>query len=78
MSTRDPKVYAGPILGVAPSPDGHTRITRGDNLAILGGSEESHAEAREAAVRINEKLDRKGREVSIRELHDIVSEALDR
>jgi hypothetical protein len=54
--------------------DGHTRLTRGSNFVLCGGSEETHARMQETATKINEHLDRRGRrleDVSIRELRDI-------
>lgn len=55
--------------------DGHTRITRGDNFLLLGGSHETHQVMQETAVKINEQLDRQGKrleDVGPRELVDIV------
>ena len=70
------------LLGVAfDAQDGQTRLTRGKNFALVGGSEETHAVMRETAVKVNEHADRKGKtlaEVSAGELRDIcqqVSEA---
>lgn len=54
--------------------DGQTRLTRGKNFVLYGGSEETHARMQETATKINEHLDRGGRrleDVSIRELRDI-------
>jgi hypothetical protein len=66
------------LLGVAfDSEDGHTRLTRGKNFVLLGGSEETHAVMQETAVKINEQLDLSGRrleDVSLPELRDICSE----
>jgi hypothetical protein len=63
------------LLGLAfDADDGHTRLTRGKNFVLCGGSEETHAVIQETATKINEHLDRRGRrleEVSIRELRDI-------
>lgn len=54
--------------------DGHTRLTRGKNFLLCGGSEETHAVMQETATKINEHLDRNGRrleDVSMNELRDI-------
>lgn len=40
--------------------DGHTRITKGDNFLLYGGSQETHAVLQETAVKINEQLDQRG------------------
>ena len=66
------------LLGLAfDNDDGHTRLTRGSNFALFGGSQETHAVMQETAVKINEHLDRRGKrleDVSVGELRDICSE----
>lgn len=34
--------------------DGHTRITKGDNFHIVGGSQATHERMQEHAIRVNE------------------------
>jgi hypothetical protein len=61
--------------------DGHTRLTRGDNFVLFGGSKETHAAMQETAIKLNEKLDSRGRrlqDVSAKELHEIWREIHDR
>jgi hypothetical protein len=63
------------LVGVAfDAEDGHTRLSRGKNFVLCGGSEETHALMQETATKINEHLDRRGQrleEVSLGELRDI-------
>lgn len=63
------------LLGLAlDNDDGHTRITRGKNFLLLGGSQETHGFMQETAVKVNERLDRRGKRlenVSVGELRDI-------
>ncbi|MBI3838281.1 MAG: hypothetical protein HY288_10165 [Planctomycetia bacterium] len=63
------------LVGLAfDAEDGHTRLTRGKNFVLCGGSAETHAVMQETATKINEHLDRRGRcleEVSLGELRDI-------
>ena len=57
--------------------DGQTRITRGKNFVLYGGSQETHAEMQETAIKVNEKLDRRGKrleDVSATEMRDILRE----
>jgi hypothetical protein len=57
--------------------DGQTRITRGQNFILVGGSEVTHSLMQETAIQINEHLDRQGKrleDVSIRELREICAE----
>ena len=65
------------ILGVGLDSDGHKRITTGDNFALVGGTEETHDRMTEKAVKINEKLKERGKqleEVSREEFDDIAHE----
>ena len=41
--------------------DGHKRLTTGPNFALVGGSQETHEEMTEKAIKINEKLAAKGK-----------------
>lgn len=62
------------LLGIGLDSDGHKRITSGPNFALLGGSEETHDAMTEKAIKINEKLDAKGKrleEVSGEEFDEI-------
>ena len=57
--------------------DGHKRITRGPNFLLAGGSHETHGQMQETAIKINEHLDRRGKQladVSVAELRDIVAD----
>ncbi len=57
--------------------DGHTRLTRGKNFVLYGGSEETHGKMQETAIKLNEHLDRRGKrleDVPPRDLAEIVRE----
>jgi hypothetical protein len=65
------------ILGVGLDSDGHKRITTGENFALVGGTEETHERMTEKAIKINEKLKARGKEleeVSREEFDDIALE----
>lgn len=65
------------LLGVGLDSDGHKRVTTGPNFALVGGSKETHEVMTEKAVKINEKLSAKGKqlhEVSREEFDDIAHE----
>jgi hypothetical protein len=69
-----PKASKTILLGVGLDSDGHKRVTTGPNFALIGGSQETHEEMTEKAVKINEKLAAKGKqleEVSREEFDDI-------
>ena len=51
------------LLGVGLDSDGHKRVTKGSNFVLLGGSELTHAEMTEKAIKINEKLATKGKQL---------------
>ncbi|MEX0675854.1 MAG: hypothetical protein WD063_02185 [Pirellulales bacterium] len=69
------KTKQATLVGMAfDAEDGHTRLTRGDNFVLCGGSEDTHAVMQETATKINEHLDQRGQrleDVSIVELRDI-------
>ena len=61
-------------VGVGLDSDGHKRVTKGENFALVGGTEETHDGMVEKAVKINEKLSERGKrleEVSREEFDDI-------
>jgi hypothetical protein len=65
------------LLGIGLDSDGHKRITTGPNFALVGGTEETHEQMTERAVKINEKLKARGKqleEVSREEFDDIAQE----
>ena len=49
------------LLGVGLDSDGHKRVTRGPNFALVGGSKDTHEQMTEKAIKINEKLGQKGK-----------------
>jgi len=65
------------LLGVGLDSDGHKRVTTGDNFALVGGSKDTHEQMTEKAIKINEKLKARGKElhqVSREEFDDIAHE----
>ena len=76
---KSPKKKKSPpiLLGVGLDTDGHKRITTGPNFALVGGTEETHEQMTEKVIKINEKLNAKGKqlgEVSSEEFEDIAQE----
>ncbi len=73
------KIVKAKFLGVGlDNEDGHTRLTRGENFMLYGGSDETHGRMQETAVKVNEQLARRGKRLedcSPREFFDIVHEA---
>ena len=60
--------------------DEHKRITKGDNFCLVGGSEETHERMTETAIRFNEKLAKRGKELgelSPEEFRDLMQDAAD-
>ena len=68
----------GMLVGVGlDNTDGEKRITKGENFVLAGGSEETHEKMTEAAIKVNEKLAKKGRSIrtaSDEELRDVFGE----
>lgn len=75
MRATDQPERQASLLGVGfDNEDGHTRLTRGKNFALVGGSQETHSRMQETVVKINERLDDRGKrleDVSVSELRDI-------
>ena len=65
------------MLGVGLDTDGHKRLTTGPNFALVGGTEATHEQMTEKAIKINEKLKARGKRletVSHEEFDDIAHE----
>lgn len=65
------------MLGVGLDSDGHKRLTTGPNFALVGGTQETHEQMTEKAVKINEKLKSRGKKletVTREEFDDIAQE----
>ena len=60
------------MLGVGLDSDGHRRLTTGPNFVLAGGSQDTHEEMTEKAIKINEKLTAKGKQ-----LEDVSHEEFD-
>lgn len=60
------------LLGVGLDSDGHKRVTKGPNFALVGGSKDTHEQMTEKAIKINEKLKARGKQ-----LHEVSSEEFD-
>lgn len=62
------------MLGIGLDSDGHQRVTTGPNFALVGGTETTHEQMTEKAIKINEKLADRGKrleDVSHEEFDDI-------
>jgi hypothetical protein len=62
------------MLGLGLDSDGHKRLTTGPNFVLAGGTQNTHEEMTEKAIKINEKLAARGKqleEVSHEEFDDI-------
>jgi hypothetical protein len=69
------------MLGVAlDAEDGQTRITKGDNFLLYGGSQDTHEFMQETATKINEELNHREKrleDVSMRELRGIAKDVFE-
>ena len=75
-NAKKPKRKAA-LLGVGLDSDGKKRITTGPNFALVGGTQETHNEMTEKAIKINEKLKARGKQletISHDEFDDIAHE----
>jgi len=77
MSDKSKKKRRAALLGVGLDTDGHKRVTTGENFALFGGTQETHEVMTEKAIKINEKLKARGKQletVSREEFDDIAHE----
>ena len=77
MANANKKKRIAAILGVGLDSDGNKRITTGPNFALVGGTQETHEVMTEQAIKINEKLKARGKqlgEISREEFDDIAHE----
>ena len=69
------------LLGIGlDNNDGHKRLTRSDEMLLVGGSEETHAKMQDVAIRFAESLQTRGKrlqEASVKEIVDLLHEACD-
>ncbi|MDD3904982.1 MAG: hypothetical protein PHS46_00445 [Candidatus Omnitrophica bacterium] len=67
--------YKKLLLGLGfDSKDGHLRITKGENFRLYGGSEETHEMMQEKAIKFNEQLEKRRKnieEINEKEFKDI-------
>ncbi len=76
QNSKKPKRKAA-LLGLGLDSDGHKRVTKGDNFLLVGGSKDTHEQMTEKAIKINEKLKARGKQletVSKAEFDDIAHE----
>jgi hypothetical protein len=74
MADKPKRKRTAVMLGVGLDSDGHKRVTTGPNFALVGGTRETHDSMTEKALKINEKLAAKGKqlhEISPAEFEDI-------
>ena len=73
------RVQRARILGLGlDNAEGHVRITRGENFDIYLGSENTHEQILKTCIKINEKLDQRGKrleDLSRDEFVDLIIES---
>jgi hypothetical protein len=75
--SRGKKKVKGLMVGIGLDSDGHKRLTTGENFALVGGTQETHEQMTEKAIKINEKLKERGKqleEITHEEFDDIAHE----
>jgi hypothetical protein len=73
------RVQRARIIGLGlDNADGHVRVTQGENFDIYLGSESTHEQLQETCIKLNEKLDRRGKrleDLSRDEFVEIIAES---
>ena len=65
-------------VGLVDNSDGENRVTRTEEMVLLGGSRETHERMQETAIRFSESLEKRGKrleETSVQEVVDLLREA---
>ncbi len=69
------RLYRKVLFGLGfDAKDGHVRITNGQNFRLFGGSEETHDQMQEKAIKFNEQLEKRHKtldDISDKEFYDI-------
>jgi len=52
------------MVGLGLDSDGHKRVTTGENFVLAGGTQETHEDMTEKAIKINEKLRERGKQLA--------------
>lgn len=69
------------IVGVGLDSDGHKRVTKTEEMVLVGGSKDTHEQMQETAIRFSESLEKRGKklpEASVQEVVDLLREAHER
>ncbi len=78
-SKRDKQVLG--LVGIGlDADDEHRRVTEAEDVLLVGGSEDTHGKMQDAVIRLNEKLNKKGkrvRDTESRELMDLLRECIE-
>ena len=59
--SRDSNEKKAMMLGVGLDTDGHKRLTQGENFVLAGGTKDTHEQMTVKVVKINEKLNERGK-----------------
>ncbi|MDO4583898.1 MAG: hypothetical protein Q4D62_07315 [Planctomycetia bacterium] len=61
--------------------DGEVRLTRGENFALVGGSQQTHEWMQETVCKVNENIQKRGKtlqELSRKEFQDVFQEVVEK
>ena len=81
--SRPKKAKDAALLGVGldNQDEEETRLTKGENYLLVGGSKQTHELMQETAVRVNEQLEKKGKrleDLEPNEFRDVMAEAVEK
>ena len=68
-------------VGLDNQDEEETRLTKGENYLLVGGSKQTHEIMQETAVRVNEQLEKKGKrlaDLEPEEFRDVMAEAVEK
>ena len=80
--TEQGKAQVEGVLGVGlDNQDGQARVTRNEDVLLVGGSQETHERMQDISIRLNEGLKNRGKrlqDAEVREVIDLLREAAEK
>ena len=80
--SKEKKVETLGLIGIGfDNEDGHQRITKAEDILLVGGSEETHERMQDVAIHVTESLKTKGKrlkDADAEEVIEIVFKAMDK
>ena len=74
----DRRIFKRILMGIGLDKDGHTRVTKGEEYVLLGGSEDTHGKMQDGVERFRDTLKKMGtslQRATSEEMHEAAHES---